>query len=156
MIRVNNIELHRLYAITGGLAVLAGGSLSAGFAKQPSTLPIWTSAYLVLVVGVAQIFLAVAVMQLLGRQSQSIIYWIYGLFNTGSLLTIMSTILKYSGYSQHLAVTMIGAGLIIAAMVVLGWKLHNAKASLFKTATYGLVGLLMISSLLGLVLATLD
>lgn len=147
------LRLNKAYAAMGGLAVLTGASLAAFTAKQPSTLAMWASAYLLLVVGFAQIFLAVAVAELLAKNSRRLVNWIFVIFNLGNALVILSTALKYSGHEQHVIVTIAGAAVIIATLSTLSWQVRLSQKSYLKLATYVLVGLLISTSLIGMILA---
>lgn len=149
----STVKLDRVYALTGVAAIIIGASVSAFTAKQPSTLAMWASAYLVLVVGVAQIFLASVVAQLMQTSSRKLLYQMFALFNAGNILVILSSVLKYSGYDKHVTLTIMGAITLMAAMGWLGWLLRSAKASRLKTWTYVMLLLLISSALVGIVLA---
>lgn len=153
--QVNDIKLHPLYGVTGMAAIVLGGLLAAGFAKTPNTLAMWSSAYLVLVVGVAQVFIAAVIAQLVPAKFGNLTLWVYGLFNGGSWLVILGTVLKYSGVQWHMATTTLGAALVIGAMSLLVWQLRDAKKSRLRTAAYVVVASLILSSFIGVGLATL-
>lgn len=149
----STVKLDRVYALTGVAAIIIGASVSAFTAKQPSTLAMWASAYLVLVVGVAQIFLASVVAQLMQASSRKLLYQMFALFNAGNILVILSSVLKYSGYENHVMVTTVGAALVIAALGEFGWQLRRAKASQLRTWAYAMIALLIVTALIGIFLA---
>lgn len=155
MNRIDSLKINRLYGLTALGAVIVGASLAAFGAKSPTTLAMWASAYLVLVVGVAQGWFGVALARLVKSSSQWLTVWVYGLFNTGNLAVIVSTMLKYNDHRQHLVLTTLGAVLVNIAMILLARQLWFSRSSLIKLLTYSIIVLLMTSSLLGLVLATL-
>jgi len=144
----------KLYKITGTLAIIAGATLSAFSAKTPSTFAMWATAYLVLVVGVAQVFFGIAIVKILPKNTTKLLYCFYALFNTGSALVISSTALKYADYSDHMFMAVSGSALIIAALSLLTWHMRHAKPSLLKLATFVVLITLIVSVGIGLVLAT--
>lgn len=155
MSKTDNFSLNRWFWATGLVAILLGGGLSAFAADAPTSLAMWVSAYLVLVVGAAQLFLGLSVAQLAPKSPWRQVGWVYGLFNTGNLLILTSTVSKYSDFELHLVVTILGSVLIVASMGRLVWLIRGAKSSWLKATTFGLAALLSISSLFGVVLAGL-
>ena len=144
------MKVNKLYALTGTIAVIAGACISAFGAKTPTTLAMWASAYLVLVVGVAQVCFALA----LGRaKHNTTLYWAYWLFNGGSVLTIAATIAKYSGVANYMVATVAGAVLIIAGMAVLLRLLSKQPHTRITISAIIIAALLAVSSLVGVVLS---
>lgn len=153
MNKTDSLRFNRLFWVTGLVAIVVGASLAAFTAKSPTTLTVWASAYLVLVVGLAQIGWAVAVVELIQKSVRRSAVWVYGLFNLGNILTLASTSLKYSDFHWHQAVTVLGALLITGSMIILGWLIRKGQKSWLKTGSYALLTLLIISALFGVVLA---
>lgn len=138
--------------IIGITAIVAGGIVSAFLARQPSTSAMWASAYLVLIVGVVQVFFGTAIADVTKRNSR-LAYLICGLFNAGNALVITATTLKYAGYHGHLLVTITGSVLLVAALAVLAWYLRTARSSLRRLFAYIVIVILAISVPIGLLLA---
>ncbi len=143
----------RTYTVTGVLAIVAGGVLSAFFAKQPSTFAMWASAYLVLIVGIAQIFLGGVIAKLGRKGKERLAYTVFGLFNVGNALVIGSTAIKYAELGGNIPLTIVGSVLFVAALVLLGWHVHGAKPSQLKVWTYIVITALALSTPVGLFLA---
>ncbi len=143
----------RWYTITGILAIVAGGVVSAFLAKHPSTLAMWTSAYLVLVVGVTQLFFGKVFAKLGHNDARRIAYVVFALFNAGNALVIASTVAKYAGLDWNTPPAVIGSLLLIAALALLSWHIQDTKPSWIKTAVYLVVVVLAVSIPIGLFLS---
>jgi hypothetical protein len=141
------------YVVAGILAIVAGGLVSAFMAKQPNTFAMWTSAYLVLVVGVAQVFFGTVFTRLLAEEKTWRIYGIFALFNIANVLVIAGTAIKYAGYDWNIPLTIVGSGLLVVALALLGVCLYGARWSWLKLLTYIVIAVLVLSIVAGLVLA---
>lgn len=147
-------KLEGTFAVTGLTAIVAGGGISAFLSNQPSTLAMWVSAYLVLVVGVAQIFFSIAIPSLVVIKTKKALLWVFWLFNTGNALVVLSSVLKYSSYELNsLAITIIGALLILASLGLLAKKTLKARPSQLRTATHLMIVILASTVVAGLFLA---
>jgi hypothetical protein len=143
----------RVYIAMGALAIIASGVMSAFLAKQPSTFAMWASAYLVLVVGVTQVFLGLVHAKLASSSSAWQAYWVFGLFNVGNALVIAGTAAKYAGLGWNMSITAIGSVLLVAALVLFGWQIRRAEVSRLKIGTYVVIIGLALSTPVGLLLA---
>lgn len=144
----------RNYLVVGGLAIIAGGLVSALSAKSPSTLAMWSSAYLVLVVGVTQIYLGYALWRLTKPSDDWWKWWLFVGFNLASAVVIASTALKYGGFEQHVGLTAVGSAMMIAVFGFMAWQLRKSKSSAIKTLTYVVISATAVLSLVGLWLAS--
>lgn len=141
----------KMYQSTGILAVLLGGVLSAFTAKQPTTFAMWASAYLVLVMGAAQVLFGSAMVDV--RHSARRLYAAWGLFNIGNILVIVSTGMKYAGIEGNIAVTAAGSVLIGVGLLLYGWCIRAQRSSRLKWYAYGVAALLIVSLPIGMILA---
>lgn len=143
----------KLYKTIGTLAIIGGATFSAFSAKMPSTFAMWATAYLVLVVGVVQVFFGITVAQLLPKNAHKLLYWVFGLFNVGNAIVIISTALKYNGHEQHVLFTVLGGVLVLASLTLLAWHMRLARPSWMKVLTYVVVATLGVSVFVGCILA---
>jgi len=125
--------------------------LSAFSARQPNTFAMWASAYLVLVAGVVQIFLSLASERLASGIKSS--YIAFGLFTIGNTLVIAGSAIKYAKLGWNMPVTVIGSALLVVSLALLGWIFRKAKWSPLKICVYTVLIGLIVSVLVGLVLA---
>lgn len=144
-----------LFKLTGVLAIVTGGLLSAFFARQPSTFVMWASAYLVLVVGLAQVLFGTAAGKLPGVDARPANWLVYAQFNAGNALVIASTAMKYAGHGQHLGVTAVGSTLVVAGLALFAWVLRVAPSSRLKTGAYVVIVVLAVATPIGMVLAAM-
>lgn len=134
-----------VFVATGAVAIIAGGLLAAGVAHHPPQLLVWMSAYLVLIVGVAQIVFGAGQARLstiVPEPGWIAAEWI--VFNLGNAGVVAGTLLGWF------------------AMVLAGTVLFAAGIALFLAGTRGgarggwlmgyriLLGLVFASSLVGL------
>lgn len=143
----------RLYAATGISAIIAGGVLSAFTAKYPSTVVMWTSAYLVLVVGVVQVFFGEVIERLMRNRSTRPAYVAFGLFNSGNVLVVAGTVAKYAGNEWNMMLTIAGSIFFVAALTLLGWHIRAVKRTYLKTWAFVIMTALALSALVGIGLA---
>ncbi|HEX5960524.1 MAG TPA: hypothetical protein VFY97_04660 [Rhodanobacteraceae bacterium] len=138
----------RPFALLGGVAIIVGGLLAAAVAHDPRQQLVWLSAYLVLIVGVAQIVFGAGQAWLSMPVPRS--GWVAGewlVFNLGNTGVIVGTL---AGWFW---------------LVVTGTLLFAVAIALFLAGTRGdgrhgwlasyrvLLGLIFLSSLVGLGLA---
>lgn len=104
------------FLILGGLGILAGGFLSAVSAASPSYLAAWAVAYLVLVVGFAQLLLGIGQDQLaVRRPSASLVAAEVLVFNLANAAVLIGSL------TTTVVLTWVGAGLIVVAMALFIW-----------------------------------
>lgn len=134
----------------GGLGVLTGGLLSAFSAAAPSYLASWAVAYLVLVVGFAQLVLGIGQDRLAVRRPRP------GLVAAESLTFNLANIAVLAGSLTSLvALTWIGAALIVVAMILFIWAVRGSGSNhrwllyLFRA----MIVILLVSAPIGIVLA---
>ena len=142
-----------VFLIAGVLAIIAGGMLSAFMAKHPNTFAMWAAAYLVLVVGVSQVFFGVALKRLVPTISARFAYSICGLFNIGNALVVAGTAIKYSGFNWNIPVTAAGSGVLAIALILLLACVYRARGSWLKVWMYLVIMALIFSIPIGLLLA---
>ncbi len=143
----------RPYVAAGIAAIVAGGVVSAFSARHPNTFAMWASAYLVLVAGVAQICLGLALERLASSSSNKLGYAAFGLLVAGNVFVITGSAVKYAGLEWNMPVTATGSVLLVAALALVGWAIRGAKRSRLKAGAYvGIVGLAVCIPI-GLVLA---
>lgn len=138
----------RPFVMFGVAAVIAGGMVAAAVAHRPVQLMVWMSAYLVLIVGVAQVVFGAGQAWLTARSPGAT--WVateWVIFNLGNAGVIAGTL----------------AGSF--ALVLLGTALFAVGVALFLAGTRGgarrgwlgayraLLGLIFVSSLVGLALS---
>jgi hypothetical protein len=152
---MNKILMHqivpRVMVAVGGMAVVAGGVVSAFLAHRPSELAMWASAYLVLVAGVAQIAFG-ASLYYLSRPTSAASLWValilYNLANAGVLL---GTTYKTTAFGPMIT-TAGGIGLMVAlGFMLLGTR--GARKSWALYVFYGITAVILLSIPIGLWLA---
>ncbi|HEU0197960.1 MAG TPA: hypothetical protein VFQ88_12210 [Nevskiaceae bacterium] len=136
------------FLVTGGAAVIGGGLLAAAIARAPAQSLVWTVAYLVLVVGVAQALFG-------GGQAwlardlphASTVTWQWLAFNLGNLGVIVGTI----GRSQTLVA--VGTVLFVIGVALFLLRTRHAEHGGWLLGYRAVLSLLFISSLVGLALS---
>jgi len=140
------------FAIIAGVSIIAAGFISAITAFSPSYTASWAVAYLVLVVGVAQLALGFGQAWLAGEvPSKTLIIAEVVLFNLANLATLLGTLLAW------MALVYIGAVLMIIALAFFLWGTRIAKPGKIWIV-YGfraIVFILIVSAGIGLVIASL-
>lgn len=138
------------FLILGGLGILAGGFLSAVSAASPSYLAAWAVAYLVLVVGFAQLLLGIGQDQLaVRRPSASLVAAEVLAFNLANAAVLIGSL------TTTVVLTWVGAALIVVAMALFIWAArgggsrHRWLLYLFRA----MIVVLLVSAPVGIVLA---
>jgi hypothetical protein len=138
----------RPFVALGVAAVIAGGLVAAAAAHHPSEQPVWASAYLVLIVGVAQIVFGGGQAWLSERLPSP--GWIAGewiVFNLGNAGVITGTVLE--SFRMVLAGTVLFALGIAAFLLGTRGPMRGGWLPAYRT----LLGLVFLSSLAGLALS---
>lgn len=138
------------FLVIGGLGILAGGFLSAISAAAPSYLASWAVAYLVLVVGFAQLLLGIGQDQLaVRRPSAGLVVAEVLAFNLANAAVLVGSL------ASNMLLTWLGAALIVVAMGLFIWAArgsggrHQWLLYLFRT----MIVILLVSAPIGIVLA---
>lgn len=144
----SHVRAARPFFALGGAAIIAGGLVAATEAHQPVQVLVWMSAYLVLIVGVAQIVFGVGQAWLSERAPTT--PWIaaeWVVLNLGNAGVIAGTL------CDRFAVVLVGTLLFAAsiALFLLGTRGHARRGWL--TGYRVLLGLIFLSSLVGLALS---
>lgn len=139
-----------LLVVLGILAIICGGVLSAFTAAQPTPFTAWTSAYLVLVVGVAQVGFGLLGHSLVQRHRHIVAWLSFVLYNFGSLAVIEAV---HSKPITSIPLVMdAGGACIILAILVLLYGVYGAKWS-WRLGVFYLVCLVIAVSVpIGMVL----
>lgn len=138
------------FAALGAAAVIAGGLVAAASARHPQQLLVWMSAYLVLIVGVAQMVFGAGQAWLSTRMpsaSSLAAEWI--VFNLGNGLVIAGTLLG------HFLLVFAGTALFAVGIALFLMLTRGARHKGWLVAYRVLLGLIFLSSLVGLALSTL-
>ncbi|WP_372697502.1 hypothetical protein [Arthrobacter sp. JSM 101049] len=138
------------FIVIGSLGVLAGGLLSAISAASPSYLASWAVAYLVLVVGAAQLVLGLGQDRLAaGEVAPGVISAELLAFNLANIAVLAGSLFAV------VALTWLGAALIIVSMALFIWAVrgstseHRGLLWLYRVV----VVVLLVSAPIGIVLA---
>ncbi|HEX7105216.1 MAG TPA: hypothetical protein VF218_04560 [Acidothermaceae bacterium] len=143
-----------LFAI-GGIGVIAGGLVAAATAPSPTEHGSWAAAYLVLVVGVAQVALGAGQLALCeGTPSTRLVGLEAAGWNVGNALVIAGTL------AGNAAAVYAGGALLVVALATFTHGVRRSPAlsrggRLLLYAFRTLVLLLLVSIPTGLVLATI-
>lgn len=138
------------FLVIGGVGILAGGLLSAASAASPSYLASWAVAYLVLVVGFAQLLLGVGQAQLAVRRPPA------GLVAAEVLAFNLANIAVLAGSLASLVVlTWIGAALIVMAMALFIWAARGGgtRHAWLLWLYRAMIVVLLVSAPIGILLA---
>lgn len=137
---------------TGAAAIVGGGLASAAAAGNPSYLSSWAVAYLVLVVGVAQIAFGAGVERLAETGLTTRLAWlIFAAFNLGNAGVLIGTLLKDRVSSSVYLVDL--GSLLLAAALVLGLRIAwRARPSRLRSFVLALTVFLLGSILVGVFL----
>ncbi len=133
-----------LFATTGLVAIIAAGALSAALAHAPTRAAMWLTAYLVLVVGIAQVALGAGQAGLASRPPPSALLgsqWL--LFNGANALVISGRLLVRP------AAVAVGAVLLAMALGLFLRGVRGADGGWLLQVYRLLVALLACSALVG-------
>ena len=138
----------RPFVVTGVAAVIAGGLVAAAVAHHPAEHPVWMSAYLVLIVGVAQIIFGAGQAWLPERLPS--MGWVaseWVVFNLGNAGVIVGTM------CERFALVPTGSALFAfgVALFLLGTRGGARRGWLIAYRVA--LGVVFVSSLVGLALA---
>lgn len=139
----------RLFVAIGAIAIIAAGLAAAATAGTPSYLASWAVAYLVLVVGVAQIALGLG-QALLTPEAPSgrLLAGELVLFNLGSAAVLAGPLLSMPLF------TAVGSALMLIALAVLFWATRaSTRAGWLRYAYWLLIAVLFVSVFIGLLIA---
>ena len=137
------------FGMIGLAAIIGGGMLSAFMAKQPSTVAMWTSAYMVLVVGLAQIGCGVYLALLGQLNSRRVAMWFaFSLYNLGNIGVVVGTIHK----TESLGRIFVDSGTVVlaAALICMVLSVRGSRRSRLLISFYVLVAILLVSACIGL------
>jgi hypothetical protein len=137
----------RPFAWLGIAAIIAGGLVAAAVAHRPAQVLVWMSAYLVLIVGVAQIVFGAGQAWLSERAPSR--GWVTGewvIFNLGNAGVIAGTL---AGSFDLVAA---GTALFALGIALFLWEVRGGTHRAWLLAYRILLGLVFLSSLVGLVL----
>lgn len=145
----DRVKIGQAMLLVGFVALIAGGLLSASFAHQSSQLMMWAVAYLVLVVGVAQIIIGGYFKQS-GRESASHRQWAALLtYNLANIMILLGRSYKVDQDLSAQLLAAAGIGLFVVALGLILWSVRferSWQALLF----YGVTTLLLVSTPVGL------
>lgn len=132
----------------GGAAIIAGGLVAAAVARNPARYLVWMSAYLVLIVGVAQCVFGVG-QALLSQHapSRALVWSEWTVFNLGNAGVIAGTLLGRFG------LVLAGTLLFVAGIVLFLVGTRGSWRAGWLAGYRILLGLILASSLVGLVLS---
>lgn len=139
----------KLLGGVGGVAIVSGGVISAFLPDQASSYDTWLVAYLVLVVGVAQVVLGWGLSKLPTKKVASYVYTVFLAFNFGNWLVVSGTLI-----SDQLLVY-VGGAMICFAMVVGLAAIRGAKRTPYLYAYIFMVAIILVSTPVGLILSTM-
>jgi amino acid transporter len=141
----------RLFGITGALAVVAGGLVAAVTASVPSEYGAWAAAYLVLIVGVAQIALGFGQALLAsGIPGRNTVIFEFVTFNVGNASVLAGTLLGY--------VWLVDAGgVLLVLALVMFLRGRRAPCDGWLSMAYRvLIAIVLMSIPVGLVLSRIN
>ncbi|MGH8129146.1 MAG: hypothetical protein ACRETC_12460 [Gammaproteobacteria bacterium] len=138
------------FAVLGGVAIIAGGLVAAAVARHPAQHLVWMSAYLVLIVGVAQCVFGVGQALLSQRAPSRALVWVeWIVFNLGNAGVIAGTLL--GGF----VLVFVGTALFAAGIVLFLVATHGSWRAGWLAGYRLLLGLILVSSLVGLALSAI-
>lgn len=136
------------FAVIAGLAIILGGVLSAVVALHPTRHPVWASAYLVLVVGVAQFLLAFGQSQLAAKPTNVVlitIEWI--VWNFGNAIVI------YGTFVYSTALVIVGSILMAISLALFAYGTRHARDRILGYLYRVFLVFVLLSSLVGIAIS---
>ena len=138
------------FVVIAVLAIVGGGSVSAALAHAPTRHVMWLVAYLVLVVGVAQLCLGVGQARLARLQpATGLLLAECGLFNAGNVLVMAGTL------AGHVAWVSVGSLLLITALALFFFGVRRTSGRPLLYAYRAMILLVSASAIIGLLLSIL-
>jgi len=135
----------------GLLAILVGGLVAAATARNPIPNLVWLVAYLVLIVGLAQMAFglgqALFPEQPAGRMRIALRWLLYNLGNIGVIAGTLA--------GSFVAVA-VGTVLLLVALVLFLLAIQNAERTRWRDGYHALIGVVTIGALVGLILSALS
>lgn len=146
-------------ALFGAAAVVAGGIVAAATASAASQPAVWASAYLVLVVGVAQVALAIGLGLLApepaaGARASAPAAWAFALFNLGNAAVLAGTLLD-GVVAGSVWIVDLGGALLAGSMALFLYLVREARRGWLLGLFVAVVAVILVSMPIGLVLARL-
>ncbi|MCH6469494.1 hypothetical protein [Sinomonas terrae] len=142
--------LSRPFAIIGTLAVVGGGLLSAITAAEPSYHASWAVAYIVLVIGAAQITLGVAQTSLTDAAVRGrTVAWEAICWNLGNALVLVGTLVGAT------AILYAGIVLFLVALVVFAVALRHGRRGILRGVAWLVIVVLFVSAPVGVIIQAL-
>ncbi len=142
-----------LFVVTGVVAVVAAGCVTAAVASDPTEYPVWASAYLALVVGVVQAALGLAAGLLAVRPvGAGLVAATFALYNLGSALVIVGTGLD-GVVGWNVALVDVGGVALVPAMALFLYMVRGARGGLWLWVFRAVAAVILVSMPIGLVLA---
>ena len=140
------------FIVLGVLAIIVGGLLSAYSAKKPSRLASWASAYLVLIVGLAQVGIGVLVQSMTKDPSLFLVMLAFVAYNLGNAGVLVGTIYK-DRRKHYRKFVDLGGGLLVVSMVALIFVTNQAPMSWQLVFFYSIIVIILMSMPVGLTLS---
>lgn len=135
------------FTVIGALGVIGGGLLSAITAAHPSYHASWAVAYVVLVIGVAQLTLGVAQASLTGGTVRGrVVAWQAVCWNLGNALVLIGTLTAVP------VVLYAGTLLFLAALALFAVVIRTGRRGLLFAVAWALLVLLAISAPVGAII----
>lgn len=141
----------RVFTATGLAAIVAAGLILAATIQRPTPELTWLSAYLVLVVGIAQVVLGVGQAELGARLPS--FEWLaaeWALFNLGNLGVITGTLLGSS------LIVLAGTVLFAAGLVLFATGAFGRRSWWRRVGYYAVICVVLAGAVVGLVSASLE
>ncbi len=137
----------RPFTILGTIGVVGGGLLSAVTAANPSYHASWAVAYIVLVVGVAQVTLGVAQTSLTGGTvRRRTVAWEAICWNLGNILVLFGTLTSIP------ALLYAGMVLLLAALALFAVAIRHGRRGLLFAVTWVVIVMLLVSLPVGAII----
>lgn len=140
------------FIIFSFLAICLGGVLAAFTARKPNRFIMWLTAYLVLIVGVAQLGLAYSWLEL-NLNTGWLTLAAFTIYNFGNIAVITGRALKgKTKWAKYIVYK--GGALLAVAMAALLWGAHSVTFSWPAVLFYVLTIIILISMPIGLTLSS--
>lgn len=144
----NEISLWTFVTL-GILAILASGFLMAFSAKKPSRLISWASAYLVLIVGLAQALIGIILYAINKDPAVLLVVLAFVTYNLGNAAVLVGTIFK----KQYKWLVDISGIFLVVSMVSLAFLADHATLSWQLVCLYVIIVTILVTMPVGLTLS---